>query len=161
MQLLDPKNNSAAAKNARAAIGPTTGMMGERFSQFNDPKGVAFRALIGRIGGILIKDTSGAAVSASEDARLKKWVPVSTDTPAAARSKLLNLINAIGEYQQGFEDIYNEDNGYRRINVRGGSGATPAKSSTPTRINSAADYANLPKGASYIAPGETKPRTKQ
>lgn len=131
LQLLDPKNNSPAAKAARNAIGPGTGALGETFSQWNDPKGVDFRSQIGRIGGIIIKDTSGAAVSASEDARLSKWVPLPSDTVEAARAKLRNLANAIGNNQTAFEDIYNEDNGYRPMRMRGTLSAPAAAPRQP------------------------------
>lgn len=133
--LLDPKNNSPAAKAARNAIGPGTGMLGATFSQLNDPKGTDFRSLVGRIGGIIIKDISGAAVSAAEDARLKQWVPVPGDTVEAMRSKLTNLRNAIQNSQASFDEIYNEDNGYRPLRLRGtltpNAPAAPAASAGP------------------------------
>lgn len=119
LALLDPKNNSPAAKAARAAIGPGTGLLGDTFTQLHDPAGNDFRAMLGRIGGIIIKDTSGAAVSASEDARLSKWVPMPSDTVEGARAKLRNLANAIQNQQQSFDEIYNEDNGYRPLRQRG------------------------------------------
>lgn len=113
MTLLDPKNNSPAAKTARKSIGPGTGMLGDTFTQWNDPEGTDFRALIGQIGGLIIKDTSGAAVSLSEDARLAKWVPLVTDTPQAARAKLANLRREIQQRNQSMEETFSEDQGYR------------------------------------------------
>lgn len=144
LKLLDPKNNSTEAKNARKAIGFGTGALGSSFSQYNDPEGNAFRALIGRIGGIIIKDTSGAAVSASEDARLAQWVPKPTDTPAAAMAKLKNLKNAIANFQAGFDDIYNEDNGYRPLRVRSqGAPGGNVPTLTPQQ------YKNAPSGTRF------------
>lgn len=118
MSLLDPRNNSPQAQRAKKAIGPGTGFLGDTFTQLNDPQGTEARAMIGRIGGIIIKDTSGAAVSASEDNRLAKWVPLPTDTPQAARAKLGNLRNAIANTQQSFNDIFNEDNGFKPLRAR-------------------------------------------
>lgn len=131
MRLLDPKNHSPQAKAARGAIGPGTGMLGDTITNYNDPKGADFRAMIGKIGGTIIKDISGAAVSASEDARLSKWVPQVTDLPEVAIAKLRNLQNAINNTQQSFESIYNEDNGYRPLKVRGTLAAPPGAGGKP------------------------------
>jgi soluble lytic murein transglycosylase-like protein len=128
LSLLDPRNNSPAGQRAKKAIGPGTGMLGDTFTQLNDPEGTEARAMIGRIGGIIIKDISGAAVSASEDNRLARWVPLPTDTPQAARAKLQNLRNAINNTQQAFDDTYNEDNGYKRLQVRNNPSRQPVSS---------------------------------
>lgn len=151
LSLLDPKNNSTAAKRARAAIGPGTGALGDTFTQLNDPNGTEARAMIGRIGGIIIKDTSGAAVSASEDNRLAKWVPMPTDTPEAARAKLRNLKNAIGETQQAFADIYNEDNGFKPLQVRNGQPQSRPKGTLSANIPTftAEQARNAPKGTRF------------
>ncbi|MDH7638961.1 hypothetical protein [Sphingomonas oryzagri] len=113
LRLLDPKNDSPQAKAARNAIGPTTGSLGTTFTNWNDPAGTNFRAQIGQIGGVIIKDISGAAVSAAEDERLKKWVPGVTDSPSAARAKLMNLRREIVQRNQAMDDTFSEDQGYR------------------------------------------------
>lgn len=148
LSLLDPKNKTEAAKNARKAIGTGTGMLGDTFTQWNDPKGVDFRAQIGQIGGIIIKDTSGAAVSLSEDQRLAKWVPMVTDTPTAAAGKLKNLKREIMQRNQAISDTFSEDQGYRSID--GG---------TPVRVRSVQEANALKPGTLYIAPdGKTRRR---
>lgn len=143
LSLLDPKNKTAAAKNARNAIGTGTGMLGDTFSQWHDPDGTDFRAQIGQIGGLIIKDTSGAAVSVSEDQRLAKWVPKVTDTPTAATAKLKNLKREIAQRNQAIADTFNEDQGYRPIDGGG---------SAPVRVRSVQEANALKPGTLYVRP---------
>lgn len=121
ISLLDPKNTSAAAQKARNAIGPGTGMLGDTFTQLHDPDGIDARARLGQIGGIIIKDTSGAAVSLSEDQRLAKWVPLITDTPKAALGKLRNLERELKQRNQAMDGTYSEDQGFRPFSQGGGT----------------------------------------
>ncbi|QDZ07451.1 hypothetical protein FPZ24_08130 [Sphingomonas panacisoli] len=123
MRLLDPKNNSPEAKAARAAVGPFTGALGDQFTHWNDPGGDNFRALVGQIGGVIIKDISGAAVSATEDARLAKWVPKVNDPPATIAAKLRNLRREI-EQRNLVMDRVARDQGYRPFG--GSAPAAPA-----------------------------------
>lgn len=113
ISLLDPKNNSREAKTARAAIGPGTGFLGDTFTQWNNPEGTDARSRIGQIGGLIIKDTSGAAVSFSEDQRLAKWVPLVTDKPQVVFAKLKNLRREVMQRNASMDDTYSEDQGYR------------------------------------------------
>lgn len=113
ISLLDPKNQSRAAKNARYAIGTTNRLIPDYVLQNTNPEGVSFRAQIGQIGGLIIKDISGAAVSASEDDRLAKWVPLVTDTPSAALAKLRNLRRELAQKNETITSTYSEDQGYR------------------------------------------------
>lgn len=119
ISLLDPKNTSAAAQDARNAIGPGTGMLGDTFTQLHDPSGIDARARLGQIGGLIIKDTSGAAVSLSEDQRLAKWVPLITDTPKAALGKLRNLERELKQRNQAMDGTYSEDQGFRPFSQGG------------------------------------------
>jgi len=143
LNLLDPANNTPAAKAARGAIGPGTGMLGDTFTQFHDPKGADFRALIGQLGGVIIKDISGAAVSAAEDDRLKKWIPLVTDRPEVAARKLRNLRNEIVQRNSAMDEAYSEDQGYRPF--RGGSQA-------PVRVRSVQEAKKLPSGTLFVTP---------
>lgn len=60
----------------------------EKAQQYLDPNGVDVRAQIGRIGSQKIHDISGAAVTLNEAKRFADWVPSTSDTPAAIKSKL-------------------------------------------------------------------------
>lgn len=122
ISLLDPKNNSRAAQNARNAIGPGTGIFGDTFTQIHDPDGIDARARLGQIGGLIIKDTSGAAVSLSEDQRLAKWVPLTTDTPKAALGKLRNLERELKQRNRAMDGTYSEDQGFRPFSQGGPGG---------------------------------------
>ncbi len=142
IKLLDPKNQSKEAKIARKAIGFGTGWLGDQFTQMNDPEGTDARARIGQIGGLIIKDTSGAAVSLAEDARLAKWVPLVTDSPTVALSKLKNLQREILQRNQAMDETYSEDQGFR-----------PFQSSTQAvSVRSIQEANALPPGTIYRAP---------
>lgn len=145
--LLDPKNQSPAAKAARYSIGSSNYMLPNAIVQRTNPEGNDFRAQLGQIGGIIIKDTSGAAVSASEDNRLAKWVPKDTDTPDGALSKLRNLRREIMQRSDAVRETYSEEQGYRAYNGDGGS---------PIKITGAQEYHSLPKGTTYIDPNGVK-----
>lgn len=124
-----PNDNSPEAKRKRReaaiankAIGFGTGLLGDRVTQWNDPEGTDARARIGQIGGLIIKDTSGAAVSLSEDQRLAKWVPLVTDSPKVAIAKLKNLKRELAQRNQTLEETFSEDQGYRPL---GGAASSP------------------------------------
>jgi len=113
IDLLDPKNKSKDAQAARYSIGSSNYLIPNAILQHTDENGNQFRAQIGQIGGVIIKDISGAAVSASEDERLAKWVPSVTDSPSAALAKLKNLRREIMQRNGAVTDAYSEDQGYR------------------------------------------------
>ena len=68
-----------------------------------DPAGVSLRALIADIGSLKLHDRSGAAVTASESPRLIPFIPLITDDPQTAKTKLENFRN---EYQATLRDQY-------------------------------------------------------
>lgn len=113
ISLLDPNNKSKSAQAARYSIGSGNYLIPNAILQHTDENGNQFRAQIGQIGGVIIKDISGAAVSASEDERLAKWVPSVTDSPSAALAKLKNLRREIMQRNEAVTDAYSEDQGYR------------------------------------------------
>ena len=151
LKLLDPSNNSPEAKAARGATGFVTGALGDYFTNnISDPQGTKFRALIGQIGGTIIKDISGAAVSASEDARLAKWVPSVSDSPKTIRDKLNNLKREIEQRNGSMEETYTEDQGYR---PRTGGASTPgaaAPSGQPVKVRTMQQALALPPGTVFI-----------
>lgn len=84
---------------------------GNTLANLFDAKGAPIRAMIANIGSLTYLDRSGAAVTPSEDERLKPLVPKSTDSPEVVQQKLTRLRAHIarerdmtGEYyqQQGY-----------------------------------------------------------
>jgi hypothetical protein len=147
LSLLDPNNKSKEAQAARYSIGTGNRFIPNALLQHTDDAGNAFRAQLGQIGGVIIKDISGAAVSASEDDRLAKWVPQVTDTPSAAVAKLKNLRREIMQRNEAVSEAYSEDQGYRPFHATEAASAGPAvKVATPKQ------WAALPKGTPYIDP---------
>lgn len=126
LSLLDPANRSPESQAAKRAVGFGTGMLSDQFTQWNDPDGVEFRSLIGQIGGLIIKDISGAAVSLSEDERLRKWVPYVSDNADTVRKKLQNLKREIEQRNQTMSEVYGPDQGYREFSLEG-QGEAPAQ----------------------------------
>lgn len=113
MKLFDPANKGKDAAIARDAVGFGTGMLGDYFTQWNNPEGTDARAKVGQVGGLIIKDTSGAAVSIYEDERLRKWVPYVTDSPEVVKAKLANLAREVRLRNETITQTFNEDQGYR------------------------------------------------
>lgn len=95
------------------SIGPGTGMLGDTFTQYNDPDGTPTRAAVGKIGGQIIHDVSGAAVTLSEEPRFKPYVPLVTDRPEVALAKLAQLRSLAQATLGDLTDYYSEAQGYR------------------------------------------------
>jgi hypothetical protein len=145
IKLLDPKNKSNEAQQARYAIGTTNRFLPDAVLQNTNPEGVSFRAQIGQLGGLIVKDVSGAAVSASEDDRLAKWVPMVTDTPSAALAKLKNLRRELANKNLTISQTYGEDQGYRQpASLSGGGNIATVRSIQQANA--------LPPGTLYRAP---------
>ena len=102
----------AALKARPQSIGPGTGVLGETFTQLNDPSGNDARQRIGEIGAYKIHDLSGAAVSASEAPRFSAFVPKVTDTPDKVLTNLQNFRNSLAQTTKGMLDFYGPNNGF-------------------------------------------------
>lgn len=99
--------------------------------QGNDDE-IRTRTLIGQLSSLTIKNISGAAVSANEEARLKQWIPKVDDPPNVIKNKLVNFkkeLDAMNRqrlkaypselgYEKipGWEDIYNDSNNSKNAN---------------------------------------------
>lgn len=130
------------------AIGPTTGMLGNWWSQIHDPKGVPARSALANIGSLIIHDRSGAAVTVSETPRLQPFIPLVTDPPAVAKQKLARLRAEIGGMNADYEAQYSEEQGYRPFKGAGdsaGAGGMP-------RPRSIQEAMKLPSGTKFIDP---------
>jgi hypothetical protein len=129
------------------AIGPTTGMLGNWFTQLHDPKGVPARSALANIGSLIIHDRSGAAVTVAETPRLMPFIPLVTDPPSVARQKLARLKAEIAGMNADYEAQYSEDQGYRPFK---GAGDSPGGSMP--RPRSIQEAMKLTSGTKFIDP---------
>lgn len=95
------------------SVGFGTGMLGETFTNWNDPEGTATRAAIAAIGAKKIHDLSGAAVSMSEAPRFVPFVPTVTDPEDVSRAKLEKMLAETDSLLKEQLDYYSPTNGYR------------------------------------------------
>lgn len=86
---------SAVGLARGAADLPLIGGAADALNQRLDPGGVAARASLANVSSLVIKDRSGSAVTISESARLRPFIPSTGDTPEAIRIKLRKLKSAI------------------------------------------------------------------
>lgn len=131
------------------AIGPTTGALGNWFSQLHDPKGVPARSALANIGSLIIHDRSGAAVTVSETPRLQPFIPLVTDPPEVAKQKLARLRAEIGSMNDDYEAQYSEDQGYRPFK---GASAPASNIGVMPRPRSIQEAMKLPPGTKFIDP---------
>lgn len=101
------------------SIGPGTGVLGDTFTQYNDPEGTGVRAGVGAVGAFKIHDLSGAAVSASEAPRFTAFVPTVQDRPEVAKAKLEKFREQLQAQIREANDFYAPANGYRPYTTPG------------------------------------------
>jgi hypothetical protein len=87
-----------------------------------DPKGVPTRAAIGDLESMIVHDRSGAAVPASEQPRLKPFLPIKGEKAEETIKKLERFRQIYEEIQSDYEEMYSEATGY---NYKHGGGGTP------------------------------------
>jgi len=178
------ENNVSRLKIDRALAGlaarpqslGTRFIAGEWVNQRTDPEGVDVRANIADIGSLMIHDRSGAAVTVSESPRLKPFVPLITDTPDAAKKKLLRLRQAIDD-ENGFIEYEYPDVGQPGMGARGEDVANdigapapaapaaatrgaPRKGKGPVQVRSLQEAQSLPPGTEFVLNGR-RGRTTQ
>lgn len=110
--------DSPDAKNSTGFLAGTTAgtpFVGQAIINKADPRGVAVRALIADIGSLKIHDRSGAAVTASEEPRLRPFIPSVSDDPQTIRTKLDSFRK---EYETILRDtykVYGPDGGGKKL----------------------------------------------
>jgi hypothetical protein len=100
------------------AVGMGTGLLGQAYTNRNDPEGVTTRAAIQNIGAMIVHDISGAAVTVNEEPRLRPFVPQLSDSAEVVAKKLAQLRQKVAENIQQYEAVYNEENGFREVRAR-------------------------------------------
>jgi hypothetical protein len=78
-----------------------------------DPQGMEARQRIGELSSIVIKAISGAAVTESEGARLKQWIPQVGDTRDQVVMKLNSFQKELDAINGEIGRQYSKDQGYR------------------------------------------------
>jgi len=91
-----------------------------------DKEGTAARAALADLAATKVHDLSGAAVSVSEFARLKPFLPQPTDDAETIKTKLFNMKTEIQDIMSATNQIYSEEQGYKPI-----PNLAPPKPDTP------------------------------
>jgi len=72
------------------------------------------RALLADLSSAKVLERSGAAVTASEERRLKPYVPKQGDDENVIRTKLKNFLKEFEGRMQDIEDFYSDERGYKK-----------------------------------------------
>jgi len=78
-----------------------------------DKSGTSARALLAELSATKVHDLSGAAVSASEFARLKPFLPQPSDNADTIRTKLAGMKTELNDIINATSQIYSEEQGYK------------------------------------------------
>lgn len=140
------------ASGSPSAFGLLGGLAGSSSLTNNqaDPNNVMARAAVADIGSKVIHDRSGAAVTISEEPRLKPFVPTAYDSPKVIEQKLNQLKRKLAEENEGLLNTY-EAQGYN-ISNKLRDISTPASTSTsqPSKGNSSGKtFSDIPSASQY------------
>jgi hypothetical protein len=133
------ENNTAIKKiddaiaKVEAASDDTFGVknyLGGAITQRIDPKGTEARAAVAGVGGQKYHDLSGAAVAIQEAARLAPYIPQVTDTKQKVLENLRNLKQEYTYTNDTLTSTFNQDQGYRPLNVKAAQSTQSTQSTT-------------------------------
>ena len=82
-----------------------------------DRAGIDARSAVSAIGSKKYHDISGAAVTISEAPRMAPFIPSSSDTKEKILQNLRNIKTQYEDTNNSLSSVYNEDQGYRSLNV--------------------------------------------
>jgi hypothetical protein len=91
-----------------------------------DKQGTSVRALLAELAATKVHDLSGAAVSASEFARLKPFLPQPSDDVDTLKTKLTGMKTELTDILDATSQIYNEEQGYKPLPSLAPKPAAPA-----------------------------------
>ncbi|WP_165839057.1 transglycosylase SLT domain-containing protein [Roseicella frigidaeris] len=120
---IDQALSQLGTPQGQNAVGLGNAVMPDFLVNRTDPQGTSTRALIADIGSLKIHDRSGAAVSASEEPRLRPFIPKVSDSPETIRAKL-------GNFRQEYMSLLQDQ--YSIYGPQGGGKALPAIESVLT-----------------------------
>jgi soluble lytic murein transglycosylase-like protein len=123
LQKIDDAFAALASPDAKGSVGPLAGgvaglpFVGQTAINTVDPRGVAVRAIIADIGSLKVHDRSGAAVAASEQPRLRPFIPSASDDPQTVRTKLQNFRREYAAIMRDTYSVFGPDGGYKALPV--------------------------------------------
>jgi hypothetical protein len=91
-----------------------------------DKPGIDARSAVAAIGSKKYHDISGAAVTISEAPRMAPFIPSATDTKDKILQNLRNIRTQYEDTNSSLSSVYNEDQGYRPLNVKPATTSQPA-----------------------------------
>ena len=95
-----------------------------------DKPGIDARAAVAAIGSKKYHDLSGAAVTITEAPRMAPFIPSSTDTKDKILQNLKNIKTQYEDTNNSLSSVYNEEQGYRPLNVKPASSTQPQQQTT-------------------------------
>ena len=104
-------------------------------TQRTDPSGVDARAAVSAIGSKKYHDISGAAVTISEAPRMAPFIPSSSDTKAKILQNLKNIKVQYEDTNNSLSSVYNQEQGYKPLNVSPEVLTKPAAKNQPATKN--------------------------
>jgi len=102
-----------------------------------DTTGIETRAALSEIAASKIHDLSGAAVSVSEFARLKPFLPQLNDNAETLKTKLANMKREIQDIASMHGQMYSADQGYKPNPILTGDGGAAQSQTRVPRYNPA------------------------
>jgi Transglycosylase SLT domain len=155
LQKIDDAFAALASPDAKGSVGPIAGgvaglpVIGQTAINTFDPKGVAVRAIIADIGSLKVHDRSGAAVAASEQPRLRPFIPSASDDPQTVRTKLQNFRREYAAIMRDTYSVYGPGGGFKPL---------PVIENTLRRVEQPAEQTGGPKDGAIAVNDETGER---
>lgn len=155
LQKIDDAFAALASPDAKGSVGPIAGgvaglpVIGQTAINTFDPKGVAVRAIIADIGSLKVHDRSGAAVAASEQPRLRPFIPSASDDPQTVRTKLQNFRREYAAIMRDTYSVFGPEGGFKPL---------PVIENTLRRVEQPAEQAGGVKDGAIAVNDETGER---
>ena len=155
LQKIDDAFAALASPDAKGSVGPLAGglaglpFVGQTAINTVDPKGVAVRAIIADIGSLKVHDRSGAAVAASEQPRLRPFIPSASDDPQTVRTKLQNFRREYAAIMRDTYSVFGPEGGFKPL---------PVIENTLRRVEQPAEQAGGVKDGAIAVNDETGER---
>lgn len=125
------------------------GLAPDAIAQRWDPEGVKARALVAKISAVKIHDLTGATQTVGEVARLRPFLPRTSDTPQVIKQKLELLRGEIANMLTQAEQSYSPERGYKPGNVATGGASTQGKRNYEGEVSASGKF--VFRGGKWVA----------